>query len=107
MIVTTGNDIEGREIIEYKGIVRGIFIRFPSIPKGVVNAIKGMLGDNQATYRDFCENARQQALEEMVAKANALQADAIVAIRYDTTDLSNSGLPAIEILCYGTAVKLK
>lgn len=107
MIVTTGNNIEGKTIIEYKGIVRGICIRFPSIPQGFIGAIKGMLGDNIANYKSFCETARQQAYDDMVKNAESLSADGIIAMHYDTTDLSNNGLPAIEILCYGTAVVIR
>jgi uncharacterized protein YbjQ (UPF0145 family) len=104
MLVTTGNVIEGKTIVEYKGIVRGTCIRLPSLSQGIFGAVKGMLGGNISNYKSFCELARQQAYDDMVANAKTLLANAIVAIRYDTSDLANNGLQAMEIVCYGTAV---
>jgi uncharacterized protein YbjQ (UPF0145 family) len=107
MIVTTGNCVEGARIHEYLGVVRGIAVRVPTLQQGfqaLGNALSGNLQAGAEMYSKVCETAREQAFERMVAHAQELGADAIIAMRYDATDI---GEKASEVLAYGTAVKLK
>jgi uncharacterized protein YbjQ (UPF0145 family) len=107
LIVTTSATIEGHVILEYLGVVRGIAVRIPTISQGL-QALGGVLGGDleQAMhlYEEVCEDARNLAYRRMVQHAQERGADAIVAMRYDATDL---GERAAEVLAYGTAVKLK
>lgn len=103
MIVTTGNDVSGRQIEEYLGVVRGIIVRSPNIAQGIMGGLKAIVGGNIETYADVCDKARREAFERMVTHAEEIGADAIVAMRYDATEFSQN---ITEVLAYGTAVRL-
>jgi uncharacterized protein YbjQ (UPF0145 family) len=103
MIVTTSNDIAGYEITEYLGIVRGIVVRSPSIRQGILGGLKQMVGGNIESFTEVCEAARQEAFSRLITQAKKLQADAIIAMRYDATEFVTN---ATEVLAYGTAVRL-
>lgn len=104
MIVTTGNDIAGHEIVQYLGIVRGIVVRSTGIARGLVGGIRSIVGGNIPEYVAVCEEARQHAYELMVQHATELGADAILAVRYDATEFMQG---STEVLAYGTAVKVR
>ena len=103
MIVTTSNDVPGHSIVECIGIIRGIVVRSPGIGQGIMGGLKQIVGGNIEAYARVCEAAREEAFERMVLHAREHGADAVVAMRYDATELS----PGVtEVLAYGTAVKL-
>jgi uncharacterized protein YbjQ (UPF0145 family) len=103
MIVTTGNEIEGGKIVQYLGVVRGVVVRSPGIGRGFIGGIKALGGGNISEFADVCDKARQDAFNIMLQHANAMGADAVIGMRYDATEFSES---ITEVLAYGTAVKL-
>lgn len=103
MIVTTGNEVEMGKIAQYLGVVRGIVVRSPSIGQGIMGGLKSIVGGNIEEFAQVCESARMDAFNRMVAHAQAMGADAIIGMRYDATEFSQT---ATEVLAYGTAVKL-
>ncbi len=103
MIVTTTFHFEGHRITEYKGLVRGIVVRAPTIPQSVVGGLKNLVGGRIGAYTEMCEQARQQAYEGMLTHAAQVGANAIVGVRYDASEVVSTG-SATEVLCYGTAV---
>jgi uncharacterized protein YbjQ (UPF0145 family) len=103
MIVTTGNEVEMGKIVQYLGVVRGIVVRIPSIGQGIMGGLKSIVGGNIEEFAQVCEAARMDAFNRMVAHAQAMGADAIVGMRYDATEFSET---TTEVLAYGTAVKL-
>jgi uncharacterized protein YbjQ (UPF0145 family) len=103
MLVTTGNEIAGRSITSYVGIVRGIVVRSPNIAQGFLGGLKQMVGGNIESFAQVCESAREEAYERMVQHARERGADAVIGMRYDATEF-NQGVT--EVLAYGTAVKL-
>jgi uncharacterized protein YbjQ (UPF0145 family) len=103
MIVTTSDGVEGRPVTGQLGIVRGIVVRAPTISQGIMGGLKSIIGGNIEAYAEACEHARGHAYERMVQHAEALGADAVIAMRYDATEF---GQGATEVLAYGTAVKL-
>lgn len=103
MIVTTTFTVEGHAIVEYKGIVRGIIVRAPTIAQGLVGGLKNIIGGRIGAYTEMCEQARRTAYDEMVVHARQLGANAIVGVHYDAAEVVSSG-SATEVLCYGTAV---
>ena len=103
MIVTTGNEVAGRSIDDYIGIVRGIVVRSPSITQGFLGSLKSIVGGNIESYAEVCEAARKEAYQRMVAHAKDKGADAIIAMRYDATEFAQG---VTEVLAYGTAVTL-
>lgn len=104
MTITTGNDVAEREIEEYFGVVRGIVVRATGIGRGIVGGLKSIAGGNIQEFTHVCENARLETFNRMVTHALAIGADAIIAMRYDSTEFSKG---STEVLAYGTAVKLK
>jgi uncharacterized protein YbjQ (UPF0145 family) len=106
LIVTTGNSVDGARVVEYLGVVRGIAVRVPTLQQGfqaLGSALSGNLQAGADMYGDVCEQARAQAYERLVEHAKDLGADAVIAMRYDATDI---GERASEVLAYGTAVRL-
>jgi uncharacterized protein YbjQ (UPF0145 family) len=105
MIVTTGFDIAGYHIKEYKGLVRGIIVRSPTIGQGLSAAWKmGTGGGQNPAYMKMCEQARQEALASMLDHAHGLGANAVIGVRYDASELQAG---VTEVLCYGTAVVIE
>lgn len=105
MQVTTTFTIDGYKIAEYKGMVRGIIVRSPTISQGILGGLKGFIGGKIGSYTKMCEQTRAQAYEGMLAHAKKLGANAIVGVRYDASSVEPRGA-AVEVLCYGTAVVL-
>ena len=103
MFVTTTFEIEGYRITEYKGLVRGITVRSPTIAQGFLGGLKTIIGGKIGAYTEMCEQARQHAYDALVAHAEQLGANAIVGVRYDASDVG-AQQSATEVLCYGTAV---
>ncbi len=103
MFITTTFNIEGYRITEYKGMVRGITVRAPTIAQGIIGGLKNIIGGRIGAYIEMCEQARQQAYDSMIEHAQELGANAIVGARYDASEVVSKG-SATEVLCYGTAV---
>jgi len=104
IVVTTGNDIAGRRVSEYLGVVRGIVVRSPTIGQGLMGAFKSITGGNIKEFADVCEAARHGAYAQMMRHAEELGAHAIIGMRYDATEFA----PGVtEVLAYGTAVRLE
>jgi uncharacterized protein YbjQ (UPF0145 family) len=101
MIVTTTFTIEGHEVIEYKGVVRGIIVRAPTIAQGFVGGLKKIVGGNIGAYTEMCEQARRHAYDLLLEHAGAMGANAILGMRYDASEVGGG---STEVLCYGTAV---
>lgn len=106
LIVTTTFDVEGYRVRRYLGIVRGIIVRAPTIPQGILGGLKSIVGGQIGAFTTMCEQTRQQAYDKMIDHARKLGANAVVGLRYDASDLG-SNLRATEVLCYGTAVVLE
>lgn len=104
-VVTTTFNVDGYRIAEYKGLVRGIIVRAPTISQGIIGGLKNIIGGRIGAYTEMCEQARQTAYDEMVQHAQQLGANAIVGVRYDASEVVSKG-SATEVLCYGTAVVL-
>lgn len=107
MLVTTTFDVQGRGIREYKGMVRGIIVRAPTISQGILGGLKAIIGGQIGAYGEMCEQARASAYDVMVDHARQLGANAILGVRYDASDVGDRRTAATEVLCYGTAVVLE
>jgi len=103
MPVTTTFTIEGYKIREYKGLVRGIIVRSPTILQGIIGGLNNIIGGRIGAYTEMCEQARQQAYDLLIEHATRMGANAIVGVRYDASEVVSKG-SATEVLCYGTAV---
>ncbi|MFC3814420.1 YbjQ family protein [Lysobacter sp. GCM10012299] len=100
-MVTTAFELPGHRITRNLGLVRGITVRSRSIVGNFLGGLQTIFGGNITIYTELCEQARHETYRDMVQHARQLGANAIIAVRYDATELM-AGLT--EVLCYGTAV---
>ncbi len=106
MIVTTTNSIEGKEIVDYKGIVFGEVIAGVNFVKDMIAGLSNFFGGRSGTYEEELINAREQAIAEMVKRANSMGANAIVGVDVDYEVLgADNGMLMVSVS--GTAVICK
>ena len=104
MIVTTGNEVDGRAVADYLGVVRGIIVRCPTRRQRIRGLTDALVeGGKNRYFLEVAEGARDDAYAEMVKHAKSLGADAVIATRYETTPFAEG---VSEVLVYGTAVRL-
>ena len=96
--------IPGEEIKEALGIVQGHTVQSKNIGRDFMAGMKTIVGGEISGYTEMIMNARQIATKRMVDEAEKLGADAIIGIRYGSSQIMNG---AAEVIAYGTAVKLK
>ena len=101
IVCTTTFDFDGYRIKEYKGLVRGIVVRAPTIKQGLLGGLKKIVGGRIGAYKSMCEDVRKEAMQEMLQHARELGANAVVGLRYESSAVTTD---ASEVLCYGTAV---
>ncbi len=104
MLLTTQDRFDDKEITMTLGLVRGNTIRARHVGKDFLAALRGLVGGEVLEYTKMMAEAREQALDRMVAAAKELGATGVVGIRFTSTTVMSS---AAEILVYGTAVLLK
>ena len=102
MIVTTMNDIPGYEVDEVFGEVMGLTVRSRNIGSQLGAGLKSILGGELKGMTKALIASRQQVMERMVEEAEAKGANAIIAMRFDTSEM---GTNWTEICAYGTAVR--
>lgn len=103
MILTTTDKIVGREVRETLGLVKGNTIRAKHIGKDILAGLRSIVGGEIKEYVEALNDAREQAVKRMVESAEQMGADAIIEIRFTTSQVMAG---AAELLVYGTAVKL-
>ena len=103
MLITTTDEIEGREIMEVIGLVRGNVIRAKHIGTDIIASLRNLVGGEVSEYTKLMAEAREQATDRMISEARTQGADAIVGMRF-ATSMVMAG--SSEILAYGTAVRL-
>ena len=103
MFLVTTNSIEGKPILETLGLARGNTIQARHIGRDIMAGLRTIVGGEIKEYTVMLDKARDQAIERMVNQAEKLGANAIVGVRF-TTSQTMSG--AAEILAYGTAVRV-
>ena len=100
-MVTSSQEMPGHRIVENLGIVRGIVVRSRSLVGSIGAGLQTIFGGNITLYETLCERAREQAFERMLEHAESMGANAVVAMRYDATEIMAG---VTEVLAYGTAV---
>src|SRR4051812_3169412 len=104
MIITTMNDIPGYEIEEVFGEVFGLTVRSRNIGSQLGAGLKSVFGGELKGMTKALADSRQQVIDRMVEEAQSKGADAIVAMRFDTSEMGNNWT---EICAYGTAVRAR
>ena len=103
MFLVTTSSIEGKPILETLGLVRGNTIQARHLGHDVMAGLRNIVGGEIKDYTVMLDKARDQAITRMVDQAEKLGANAILGVRF-TTSQTMSG--AAEILAYGTAVRV-
>jgi uncharacterized protein YbjQ (UPF0145 family) len=104
MLITTCNDVPGKEIAESLGMVRGSAIRSRNLFQDVGEWFRNLVGAELQHYTKMMAETREQALDRMQDQARALGANAVICVRFATTSITRG---AAELLAYGTAVRLR
>ncbi|MGB5558181.1 MAG: YbjQ family protein [Paracoccaceae bacterium] len=104
MIVTTTDGVPGQEVVQILGLVRGSTVRAKHIGSDIVASLRNLVGGEVKEYAQLLAAAREQSYDRMVEDAFCLGADAIVAVRMETSTIQQA---ASEVVFYGTAVRLK
>ena len=104
MIVVTSPEISGRRIATVLGLVRGNTIRARHVGRDIQAVFRNIAGGEVHEYTKMLAEAREQAIDRMIEDADALGADAIVSMRFETCEVMKG---AAEMLAYGTAVTLE
>ena len=104
MIVVTTADVARHRVVETLGLVRGSSIRTRHLGQDITARLRNIAGGEVKEYTKVLAEAREQAIDRMVEEAQALGADAVVAVRFQTSEVMTG---AAEMLCYGTAVRLE
>ena len=100
-MTTTGLVLEGYRVTQTLGVVRGITVRSRSVIGNIGAALQTLVGGNITILTELCEHARSEAFDLMLQHAQQLDANAVIAIQYDATEVMKG---VTEVLCYGTAV---
>src|SRR5436853_7698190 len=103
-MVTTSNELAGYRIVRNFGIVRGIVVRSRSIIGNLGAALQTIVGGNITILTNLCEKTRQDAFELLLQHAGEHGANAVIAMRYDATEVMQG---VTEVLAYGTAVHVE
>lgn len=106
MILTTTQTIEGRTIVEYKGIVFGEVISGVNFFKDFGAGIRNLIGGRSSSYEKELLDARRKALSELEERARLVGADAVVGIDIDYEVLGEGG-GMLMVTASGTAVRLR
>lgn len=101
MIIVTTNDIPGKNITEVKGMAQGSTVKAKHVGRDISASFKTLVGGEIKGYSDLMKEAREEAVQRMVKEAEALGANAVVGMRYQTAQVMAS---AAEVIAYGTAV---
>ncbi|MCP4639068.1 MAG: YbjQ family protein [bacterium] len=103
MLITTQDEFADHVIVETLGLVRGNTIRARHLGKDIMAGLRTIVGGEVTEYTKALAEAREQAIDRMIADAKSLGATGVVGMRFTTSAVMQG---AAEILAYGTAVKL-
>lgn len=103
MIITTTETVPGRDVRQILGVVSGNTIRSKNVGKDIGAGLKSLVGGELRSYTAMLTEAREEAKQRMTEAAQSLGADAIVNVRFTTSQVAGG---AAELLAYGTAVEL-
>jgi uncharacterized protein YbjQ (UPF0145 family) len=104
MLITTANDLPGYEVTETLGEVFGLTVRSRNIGSQIGAGLKSIMGGELKGMTKALVDSRQQVIDRMVEEAEAKGADAVVAMRFDTSEMGGNWT---EICAYGTAVRAR
>ena len=103
MLITTMNDVPGHEIAEVFGEVFGLTVRSRNLGSQIGAGLKSIIGGELGGMTKMLAQGREEAIARLVEEAESKGANAVIAMRFDTSELGNTWT---EICAYGTAVRI-
>ncbi len=103
MIMTSTDEIKGKEIVEVLGLVKGNTVRARHVGQDFMAFLRNIVGGEVRNYTKLIAESREQAIDRMVAEAESMGANAIVGVRLITASIMQG---SSELLAFGTAVKV-
>jgi len=104
MTVITTLDVPGKRIVRTFGLVRGNTVRARHLGRDILAGLRNVVGGEVHEYTKLLGESREQALDRMVHEARSLGANAVIGVRFATSEVAHN---AAEILAYGTAVLIE
>ena len=104
MIITSTEQIPGRQVVELYGLVTGSTVRAKHIGRDLMASLKNIVGGELTGYTELLSESREEAMRRMIAQAEALGANAVVNVRFATSSVAQG---AAELFAYGTAVRVE
>ncbi|WP_017307206.1 YbjQ family protein [Spirulina subsalsa] len=103
MILTNLESVPGKTIVKHYGIVQGSTVRAKNVGKDILAGLQNLVGGELKGYTELLQEARQEAVNRMIAEAEKMGANAIINVRFATSSISQG---AAELFAYGTAVQV-
>lgn len=104
MILTNIEEVPGKRVVACLGLVSGSNVRAKHFGRDIMAGLKNIVGGELVGYTELLQEARDHAVQRMIAQAEALGANAIVNVRFSTSSVAQG---AAELFAYGTALKVE
>ncbi|MDH5674074.1 MAG: YbjQ family protein [Myxococcales bacterium] len=104
MILSNLEEVPGRQIVEFYGVVSGSTVRAKHIGRDFMAGLKNLVGGELKGYTELLHEAREEALARMTQQAQSVGANAVVNVRFSTSSVAQG---AAELFAYGTAVRVE
>ena len=104
MILSNTEEIPGRQIVEFYGVVSGSTVRAKHFGRDFMASLKNLVGGELKGYTELLHEARTEALDRMKQQAQSVVANAVVNVRFSTSSVAQG---AAELFAYGTAVRVE
>jgi uncharacterized protein YbjQ (UPF0145 family) len=101
MIVATTPYLAGHRVTETKGQAFGLVVRSRGLAGNITAGLRSIVGGEITEYTELLEDTRRQAIDRLVQNATLMGANAVISMRFDSSELANT---MSEIVAYGTAV---
>ena len=104
MILSNIENVPGKKILEFYGVVTGSTVRAKHIGRDIMAGFKNIVGGELKGYTELLNEAREEAVQRMVDQATSVGANAVINVRFTTSSVAQG---AAELFAYGTAVKVE
>jgi len=104
MMITNIEFVPGKQIVKHMGLVQGSSVRAKHVGRDIMAGLKNIFGGELKGYTELLQESRQEAVDRMIAQAEAAGANAVLNVRFSTSSIAAG---AAELYAYGTAVVLE
>ncbi|HBC56356.1 MAG TPA: hypothetical protein DCZ03_04250 [Gammaproteobacteria bacterium] len=104
MILSNTETIPGKTVLEIYGVASGSTVRAKHVGRDFMAGLKNLVGGELKGYTELLQDARQEAVDRMIAQAESMGANAVVNVRFSTSSIAQG---AAELFAYGTAVRVE